>query len=318
MPIVVFAIIPLVFQRIARLVFALPPGASSPHEGKAVALTHAQVRHPTEVLDLGSAALPGRDEVAPDVDVRGIAWHLMDQSKALPHSGRAVVSFIIGHTPSLFRRLDLLEQKGMRTFFAPKEIVPSLMGQRLDGGRIRTQAVFGDDALEVRLILAQLGYKALGGIPLASMLGRSLIVGNRLRHERNDGPLGRMEDRGAQHRRRIGDGAVAVHPVSTRGPGNRLGRQIRRASERQKIMAIQERHCFQRLAALQGPKGAPEDGAEPLGGDGSQECAHLRVARDALDPVDGVPIARGPLLVKGEERRRFEGQHGARGHERIR
>ena len=52
MPVVVLKVIALVFQRIERLVFDLPPGASPPHEVKDVARAHAQVRHPTEVLDL--------------------------------------------------------------------------------------------------------------------------------------------------------------------------------------------------------------------------------------------------------------------------
>jgi hypothetical protein len=133
--------IPLVFQRIERLVCELPPGASSPHEVKDVALTHAQVRHPAAVLDLGSAALPVLDEMDADVDVRGIEGHIIDKSAAMPHAGSTVVAFIIGHTSSLFRRLDLLEQKGMITFFAPKDIVQIMMLQRLDVGGIRTQAV---------------------------------------------------------------------------------------------------------------------------------------------------------------------------------
>ena len=58
MPIVVLEIIPLVFQRIKRFVFDLPPGAASPHKVKDIAPAHAQVRHPTEVLDLGSTDLP--------------------------------------------------------------------------------------------------------------------------------------------------------------------------------------------------------------------------------------------------------------------
>jgi hypothetical protein len=41
------------------------------------------------------------------------------------------------------------------------------------------------------------------------------------------------------------------------------------------------------------------------------------VARDPRDPLDGVPIALGPLLVKGQERGRFEGKHGKGRHERI-
>ena len=99
---------------------------------------------------------------------------------------------------------------------------------------------------------------------------------------------------------------------------NRLGGKILRAIKGQEIMAIQERHRFQRLAALELPKDALEHRAEPLGGDGVKDLAHVRVARDPLNPVDGVQIALDPLLVKGEERGRFEGKHGERRHERIR
>jgi hypothetical protein len=63
------------------------------------------------------------------------------------------------------------------------------------------------------MILAQLGHKACGSIPFAIIFVRPIRVHNRLRHERNDGPLVRMDDRGAQPRMRIGDGPSAVHPV---------------------------------------------------------------------------------------------------------
>jgi hypothetical protein len=91
MAVVVFKIIPLVFQRIERFVFDLPPGASSPHEVKDVALAHAQVRHPTEVLNLAIADLPVLDKIDPYVDVRGIEWHIIDKPKAMDHLGSAVV-----------------------------------------------------------------------------------------------------------------------------------------------------------------------------------------------------------------------------------
>src|SRR5262249_2120877 len=139
MPIVVFKMIPLVFQRIERFVFDLPPGSSSPHEVKDVALAHAYVRYPTEVLDLGIADLPVLDEIDPHVDVRGIEWHLIDKPKAMEHPGSTVVSFIIGHASSLLCRLYLLEQKGMIAFFDPKDIVQIVMLQRLDVWSIGTQ-----------------------------------------------------------------------------------------------------------------------------------------------------------------------------------
>src|SRR5207245_5061995 len=103
----------------------------------------------------------------------------------------------------------------------------------------------------------------------------------------------------------------------TGGAVNRLGRKIPCAIQSQEIMAIKPCHRFQRLATLELPKDALERWAEPFGGDWVKDFAHARVARDTLDPVDGVQIALGSLLVKGEERGRFEGKHGKGRHERI-
>ena len=82
---------------------------------------------------------------------------------------------------------------------------------------------------------------------------------------------------------------------------NRLGRKILCAIQGQEIIAIQERQRFKRLAALQLPPDAREDRAEPLGLDEIKYLAHVCVARHTLDAVDGVQIALGALLVKGEE-----------------
>ena len=125
----------------------------------------------------------------------------------------AVVPFIRGDTPSVLRGLDLLEQIGMIAFFYPEDIVEIVVLQGRNVRGIGTQTVFGDNELQVGMILAQLGHKALGGITFAIILVRPITVDNRLRHERNDGPLVRMDDRSAQHLVRIGDGPVAVHSV---------------------------------------------------------------------------------------------------------
>jgi hypothetical protein len=66
-------------------------------------------------------------------------------------------------------------------------------------------------------------------------------------------------------------------------------------------MAIKKRHGFKRLTALQWPKDALEQRAEPLGGERIKDLAHVGVTRDTLDPADGVQIALRTLLVKGEE-----------------
>ena len=58
-------------------------------------------------------------------------------------------------------------------------------------------------------------------------------------------------------------------------------------------------------------------GRSHLGGDRVKDFAHVGVARDPLNPVDGVQIALDPLFVKGEERGRFQGKHRERCHQCI-
>jgi hypothetical protein len=75
-------------------------------------------------------------------------------------------------------------------------------------------------------------------------------------------------------------------------------------------MTIKKRHRFQGLATLELAQDAREHRAEYLGRDRVKDFAHVGVARDPLNAVDGVQIALGPFLVKGQERGRFEGKHG--------
>jgi len=83
---------------------------------------------------------------------------------------------------------------------------------------------------------------------------------------------------------------------------NRLGGKIPRPIERQQVAVIEKHHRFERFAALELPQDALEHRAEPLGGDRVTDVAHMCVARDPLNAVDGVQIALGPFLVKGQER----------------
>jgi hypothetical protein len=126
-----------------------------------------------------------------------------------------------------------------------------------------------------------------------------------------------MNNRGTQQLMNIGDRSIAVDFVQTRGTVNRLGGKILCAIERQEVMAIKKRHRFKRLASLPLPQDALEPRTEHLGGDWGKDGAHVRVARDAVNAVERVQIALRALLVKGQERGRFEGKHGQGRPERI-
>jgi hypothetical protein len=55
----------------------------------------------------------------------------------------------------------------MIPLFDTENVVTPVVVQGLDVGGIGTQGVFGDDKLEMRMILAQLGDEAFGSIALA-------------------------------------------------------------------------------------------------------------------------------------------------------
>jgi len=76
------------------------------------------------------------------------------------HASRAGVPFIRGDSPSVFSGLYLVEYMGMIPCFDPKDSVTPRVMERLDGGSVRTQAVFSDDELEMGMIAAQRGDEA--------------------------------------------------------------------------------------------------------------------------------------------------------------
>src|SRR6266446_6071927 len=180
MAVVVLKVRALIFQRIERLIFNLPPRPASTHEPIDITLAHPQVRYPTEVLDLVLATLPILDDIDPYVRSRGIERYVVHKAKPMHHPRGAVMPVVIRHAPSLFGHLHLLEQRGMIAFFNPEDIVTTVIMEGLDMGSIGTQAIFGDDEFEMRVILPQLGNETFGRMRSQSFLAvpSCLIIGS--------------------------------------------------------------------------------------------------------------------------------------------
>ena len=103
----------------------------------------------------------------------------------------------------------------MVAFFDPKDIVQSVVLQGLDVRSIGTQAVFGDDELEVRVVPAEFDDKPFGGMPFTIIFVRPIMLPDRFRHQWNHGTHVWMDDRCAQHLMRIRDRPVAVNSLQT-------------------------------------------------------------------------------------------------------
>jgi hypothetical protein len=177
----------------------------------------------------------------------------------------AGMAFRIGHASSLFRLLYLLEQKGRIAFFDAQAIMQSVVLQRLDGRRIRTPAVCGDNALAGWGVLAQFDDKPFGGIACTSIFVRPIVLSKRFRPQGNHGTHVGMDERGAQHLMRRRDRTVTRPRAQTRGPVQARGGKIPRAIEGSEVVTIETPHRCKRLATLAVPKDALEDWAEPLG-----------------------------------------------------
>ena len=62
---IMLEVIALVFQRVERLIFNAPPSSRPLHNAVNCALVDAQVRDPTEMLDLALHRFPALDEIDP-------------------------------------------------------------------------------------------------------------------------------------------------------------------------------------------------------------------------------------------------------------
>ena len=82
--------------------------------------------------------------------------------------------------------------------------------QHLNVRGIGTEAVFGDDHLEVRVVLTQFGDQALGGVALTVVFVCAILLDDRLGHQGDHFALIGVNKSRPQHLVAIGDGAVSV------------------------------------------------------------------------------------------------------------
>ena len=99
----------------------------------------------------------------------------------------------------------------MVALLGPKDIVQSVVLQELDVRSIGTQAVLGEDELEVRVVLAEFNDKPFGGMAFTIIFVSNIVFHDRFRHQRNHDTHIWVNDGGDQHLMRIRDRPVEVN-----------------------------------------------------------------------------------------------------------
>src|ERR687898_151714 len=82
-------------------------------------------------------------------------------------------------------------------------------------------------------------------------------------------------------------------------------------------MALDKDHLFKGFATLKVTKSHFERGSQVFGLDRVENLAHRCITRYPPDAVNALQVALGAFLVKGEPRRRVEGEQGKGGHQGI-
>ena len=171
---------------------------------------------------------------------------------------QTVVPLIIGDTSRFLRCPYWLEQIRMIALFDSEDRVKAGVMQGFNVWRIGTEPIFGDDTLQMRVILASLRDEAFGGMALTIVFLSTILFDNGSGHQGNHFTPVRMHEGGAQHLMRIGDRPVTVMLFETRRTMNLCGGKIPSAIEGEQITAFEKHHLFKRFAALK----APKDGLE--------------------------------------------------------
>ena len=186
-------------------------------------------------------------------------------------------------------------------------------------GGVGAEGVFDDDDRQVGMLLAKPFQPAAGGIPLAVVLGLAVLLDDRLGCQRDDFLEVGMDQGGPQQLMGIGDAAVAMVLFQTGGTMDIGGGEIGGAVQRQQVMVVQIDEAFEHLAALQAPEDLAERGPQVRRIDRIQDVPHLRVAGDAVDPIEGAEVVLGVVaaVVEGQQGRVFEREHGKGRHQGI-
>ena len=153
----------------------------------------------------------------------------------------------------------------------------------------------------------------------AGILRVAVGLDDRFGCQRDDFLVVGMDQNRAQHLMGISDGAIAMVFLEARGALDGGRGEIAGAIECYQVLAVQVDEVFQSFAALQAAEDVEVHGPQACRIDGVQNSAHLRVARDVLDAINGAEVVVGVVaaFIESQQRRILQGEHGKRRHQCI-
>ena len=121
------------------------------------------------------------------------------------------------HLAGLVEGPQVVEQKRVVARLDANDVMRASLAQVAEVGGVGAEGVFDDDDRQVGMLLAKPFEPAAGGVPLAVVLGLTVLLDDRLGCQRDDFLEAGMDQGGPQQLMGIGDAAVAMVLFQTGG-----------------------------------------------------------------------------------------------------
>ena len=213
---------------------------------------------------------------------------------------------------------EFLEQEGMVSRLGPQDEVHPQILEFADVLRIAGETVLDHNQPQMRVFLPDFPQQPLGGVALAVVLSRAVLLDDRLRGEGDDLPKVGMHQNRAQHLMGVGDLSRAAVGLLQAGVAmHRAGGEIAGPIQRQQIAARVEHQRLQGLAPLQSAEHVVEHRPQSFRVDGVQDFAHAGVAGNLADAKELLQVAIMAAGIEGQQRGILQGEHREGRQQRV-
>jgi hypothetical protein len=244
-------VIPLILQRVERLVLNVPPRPSAPRSLSKIPWRQVQVRHPGPLALLGlRVGFHTLQEVDAHLLIGFVQAQVFNEQVT---AGRPCVGLNLPRHLDLIRPqplVDLLKQVLVVSRLDPQdEMAPGRL-QVADVRRVATQAILGDDDRQMRMVPAEAFEPAACGVAFTVILALAILALDGLRGQGDDLRKIRVDDDRPQQLVVVGNLAVSVRAAQAVVAVDLLGAEVFHAVQRHQVAAVEEDVLLQDLAAL--------------------------------------------------------------------
>src|SRR5271157_4032849 len=206
-------VISLVFQGVESLILDLPAGSSPPHDVPDVFRNQEKVGDPTEMLHLPIGVdLPVFQHIDQLVGVRLVERHAITEPKMMHNARRWILQGKDLHLAGLVEGPQVVEQKRVVARLDANDVMRASLTQVAKVGSVGAESVFDDDDRQVGMLLAKPFEPAAGSVPLAVVLGLTVLLDDRLGCQRDDFLEVGMDQGGPQQLMGGNEREVLTHP----------------------------------------------------------------------------------------------------------